>query len=49
MLIFTSDDYDAVRGIVRENLGVALVPALALGIDRAITLRRMRSRDPTAP
>jgi DNA-binding transcriptional LysR family regulator len=43
---FTSDDFDVIRGIVRENLGVALVPALALGIDRAITMRRLRSCGP---
>ncbi|RVX39292.1 DNA-binding transcriptional LysR family regulator [Nonomuraea polychroma] len=43
---FTSNDFDVIRGIVRENLGVALVPALALGIDRAITMRRMRSDGP---
>ena len=40
---FTSDDFDVIRGIVRENLGIALVPALALGIDRVITMRRLRS------
>ncbi|MCT9078741.1 LysR family transcriptional regulator [Streptomyces fulvoviolaceus] len=43
---FTSDDFDVIRGIVRENLGVALVPALSLGIDRTITMRRLRSRGP---
>lgn len=43
---FTSDDFDVIRGIVRENLGVALVPALALGIDRAITMRRLKSDGP---
>ncbi|MFI0816309.1 LysR family transcriptional regulator [Streptomyces sp. NPDC021098] len=43
---FTSNDYDVIRGIVRENLGVAMVPALSLGIDRAITMRRMRTRGP---
>jgi DNA-binding transcriptional LysR family regulator len=43
---FTSDDFDVIRGIVRENLGVALVPALALGIDRAITMRRLKSHGP---
>jgi hypothetical protein len=31
---------------VRENLGVALVPALALGIDRTIKMRRLRRRGP---
>jgi DNA-binding transcriptional LysR family regulator len=43
---FASNDYDVIRGIVRENLGVALVPALSLGIDRVITMRRLRSRAP---
>lgn len=43
---FTSNDFDVIRGIVRENLGVALVPALALGVDRTITLRRLRSNGP---
>ncbi|MGN9839649.1 LysR family transcriptional regulator [Nonomuraea sp. H19] len=43
---FTSNDFDVIRGIVREDLGVAIVPALALGIDRAITMRRMRSDGP---
>jgi DNA-binding transcriptional LysR family regulator len=43
---FTSNDFDVIRGIVRENLGVAMVPALALGIDRSITMRRMRTRSP---
>lgn len=43
---FTTNDFDVVRGIVRENLGVALIPALALGIDREITMRRMRSSGP---
>jgi DNA-binding transcriptional LysR family regulator len=43
---FTSNDFDVIRGIVRENLGVALVPALALGVDRTIALRRLRSHGP---
>lgn len=38
---FHSDDYDVVRGVVRAGLGVALVPALALGIDRTIKMRRL--------
>jgi len=38
---FASDDYDVIRGIVREDLGLALVPALALGTDRTITMLRM--------
>ena len=43
---FTSNDFDVIRGIVRENLGIALVPALALGVDRDIILRRLRSAGP---
>ncbi|MEV0634008.1 LysR substrate-binding domain-containing protein [Streptomyces sp. NPDC050619] len=43
---FTSADFDVIRGIVRENLGVAMVPALALGIDRSITMRRLRTHGP---
>lgn len=43
---FQSNDFDVIRGIVRENLGVALVPALALGIDRSITMLRLASHCP---
>lgn len=43
---FASDDYDVIRGIVRENLGLAVVPALALGTDRTITMLRLGARDP---
>lgn len=40
-VMFRSSDYDVVRGIVRAGLGVALVPALALGVDRTIKMRRL--------
>ncbi len=42
---FTSNDYDVIRGLVRESLGVALVPALALGTDRDISMRRFGADD----
>lgn len=38
---FQTDDVEVVRGIVRCGLGTALVPALALGDDRSIGMRRM--------
>ncbi|MQA02485.1 MAG: LysR family transcriptional regulator [Streptosporangiales bacterium] len=43
---YTSHDFDVVRGIVREGLGIALVPALALGTDPAIAMRRLRPDGP---
>jgi DNA-binding transcriptional LysR family regulator len=43
---FTSDDFDVIRGLVRENLGIALAPALALGTDRSIALRRLAGTGP---
>ncbi|MFC9832795.1 LysR family transcriptional regulator [Rhodococcus sp. NPDC127530] len=45
-VLFTSNDFDVIRGLVKERLGLAIVPALALGIDRSIQLRRI---GPTAP
>ncbi len=38
---FNSNDFDVIRGIVSEQLAVALVPALALGIDRNIKMQRL--------
>jgi DNA-binding transcriptional LysR family regulator len=38
---FQTNDFDVIRGIVRANLGVALIPSLALGIDRSISLVRL--------
>lgn len=43
---FSSDDFDVVRGIVRVGLGVALVPSLALGVDRSIGLHRLSEDGP---
>jgi DNA-binding transcriptional LysR family regulator len=40
-VLFTSNDFDVIRGLVKEGLGIAVVPALALGIDRSIQLRRI--------
>lgn len=45
-VLFTSNDFDVIRGLVKEGLGIAIVPALALGIDRSIQLRRI---GPVAP
>lgn len=36
-----SDDLDVIRGFVNQGLGIALVPVLALGIDRNIRLYRL--------
>lgn len=44
---FQTDDYDVIRGFVRQRLGVALVPALALGTDRSIHMRRLTGPAPT--
>ncbi|MBT8163663.1 MULTISPECIES: LysR family transcriptional regulator [Arthrobacter] len=38
---FHSNDFDVIRGLVKETIGVALVPALALGIDRGIAFHRL--------
>lgn len=43
---FHSNDFDVVRGLVREALAMALVPALALGIDRGIRMRRLSAPAP---
>lgn len=43
---FLNDNFDVIRGLVREGLGVALVPALALGVDPAIQLVRLTSPAP---
>ncbi|MDI9893670.1 LysR substrate-binding domain-containing protein [Rhodococcus sp. IEGM 1381] len=40
-VMFTSNDFDVVRGLVKQGLGLAVVPALALGIDRSIQLHRI--------
>jgi DNA-binding transcriptional LysR family regulator len=45
-VLFTSNDFDLIRGLVKEHLGLAIVPALALGIDRSIRMRRI---GPSAP
>ena len=37
-----SDDLDVIRGFVNQGLGIALVPVLALGIDRNIRLYRLK-------
>lgn len=43
---FETDDFDTVRGIVRETLGIAFVPALALGHDPTITMHRIEGLTP---
>lgn len=41
-IVHRSDDLDVIRGFVGQGLGIALVPILALGIDRSIRLYRLR-------
>lgn len=43
---YETDDFDVMRGIVRGNLGIALVPALALGTDGSITMHRIEGVRP---
>lgn len=43
---FETNNIDVIRGAVRENLGVAFVPALALGVDRTITMHRLADVHP---
>ena len=43
---FETYDFDTIRGIVREDLGIAFVPALALGHDPTITMHRIEGRTP---
>ncbi|MGI8310990.1 LysR family transcriptional regulator [Saccharopolyspora hattusasensis] len=43
---FETNDFDVIRGIVRENLAIAFVPALALGVDPTITMHRISGRRP---
>jgi len=43
---FETNDYDVIRGIVRESLGLAFVPALALGVDQTITMHRIAGQKP---
>lgn len=38
---FETNNYDVIRGVVRENLGIAFIPALALGVDKTITMHRL--------
>lgn len=38
---FRSRDVDVTRGLIREGLGVAMLPVMALGIDRRIALYRL--------
>lgn len=40
-VLHRSDDLDVIRGFVNQGLGIALVPVLALGIDRNIRLYRL--------
>ncbi|GAA3826477.1 LysR family transcriptional regulator [Brevibacterium ammoniilyticum] len=40
-IVHRSDDLDVIRGFVGQGLGIALVPILALGIDRTIRLYRL--------
>ncbi|MET8468601.1 LysR family transcriptional regulator [Streptomyces sp. NPDC006422] len=43
---FETDDFDVIRGIVRENLGIAFAPALALGVDSSILMHRISDHRP---
>lgn len=43
---YYSNDFDVVRGFAKETLGVALVPTLALGIDRGIAMHRLLEPTP---
>lgn len=43
---FETNDYDTIRGTVREDLGIAMVPALALGNDQTITMHRLEGASP---
>ncbi|WP_210602561.1 LysR substrate-binding domain-containing protein [Brevibacterium oceani] len=40
-VVHRNDDLDVIRGFVNQGLGIALVPILALGIDRTIRLYRL--------
>lgn len=46
LVSFETNHYDVIRGIVRESLALAFVPALALGTDSTITMHRIRDRHP---
>lgn len=43
---FEPYDFDTIRGFVREGLGIAFVPALALGHDPTITMHRIEGPTP---
>lgn len=38
---FETNNFDVIRGVVRENLGIAFIPALSLGVDKTITMHRL--------
>ena len=45
-VMFETDNHAAIRGLVRENLALGMIPALALGVDRDITMHRLVDASP---
>ncbi|WP_449277499.1 LysR family transcriptional regulator [Leucobacter sp. GX24907] len=45
-VMFETESNDAIRGLVREGVALALAPALALGVDRGITMHRLTDVNP---
>lgn len=45
-VMFETNSFDAMRGLVREGLALAAIPALALGVDRDITMHRLTDVSP---
>lgn len=43
---FETNNFDVIRGVVRENLGIAFIPALSLGVDKTITMHRLEDVAP---
>lgn len=40
-VMFETNSFDTIRGLVREDLALGAIPALALGVDRNITMHRL--------
>lgn len=40
-VMFESENHEALRGMIRENLALGIFPALAMGVDRNITMHRL--------
>lgn len=45
-VMFETNNFDTLRGVVRENLALGLIPSLALGVDRTITMHRLTDVNP---